>query len=205
MCVFFILVLKKNVDPLQAGELDVLSSTRINVLKAVLKFLHFFFRYLSMADDSDGLDLNRYEKELNQVLMSSFVPYKNPKNSYHHLINCFAVDLGQKRGGDATCKLEVKWKDLKSRDFPKDEMVQLIERAAKKVSTAKQTKISNFFTSKSKIESSASAQSEPPESDVRNEYTADLNIYEPETCLEDLEEDVGGEETYVHFKKLCII
>ena len=75
----------------------------------------------------------------------------------------------------ATCKLEVKWKDLKSRDFPKDETVQLIERAAKKVSTSKQTKISNFFTSKSKIESSASAQSEPPESDVRNEYT--LHLY----------------------------
>ena len=64
------------------------------------------------ADDIGSLDLSRFKEQLDKILLSSFAPYKKPRNNYHHLINCLAVDLEKKRGGDATCVLEVKWKDL---------------------------------------------------------------------------------------------
>ena len=161
-----------------------------------------------MAADDDGgtLDLSRFKEQLGKVLLSSFAPYKKPRNNYHHLINCLAVDLEKKRGVGNTCDLEVKWKDLKKREFPEDEILDLIERAVKKVSKLRQSKIVNFFTSTaSEGQSSVISDTSSPlvcSDDFDENKAADdeSNMFEPETCIEEIEE-----ETCHHFKQLCTL
>ena len=112
------------------------------------------------ADDNNNnngsLDLSSFKEQFDKILLSKFAPYKKPRNNYHHLINCFAVILEKKRGGDATCDLEVKWKDLKRREFPQEEVQGLIKKAYKRVTN--QPKIFTFFTSNNEGQSSATSE-----------------------------------------------
>ena len=146
--------------------------------------------------------LDLYEKELAELPTSVFAPYKKTKNLYENLLNCLAVDLEIKRGGDASkCRLEEKWKDFKVNKFPREEMEEVIKRAFKKIRSSKQTKIFNLFTYKRAQNTNAE---EPSATEVQE------IVLEPEVCLEVEGDEVKANEpedevSSVHFKKVCCL
>ena len=117
-----------------------------------------FCRLVTMAADNNNnngsLDLTSFKEQFEIILLSKSAPYKRPKNRYQHSINCLAVIREEKRYD--------KYEDLKRREFPQDEIQDLIERAFEKVTKETQPKISTFFPSVSEGHSSATSENAGP-------------------------------------------
>ena len=98
--------------------------------------------------------MSSFKQQFEIILLSKSAPYKRPKNRYQHLINCLAVIQEENRYD--------KYEDLKRREFPQDEIQDLIERAFEKVTKETQPKISTFFPSISEGHSSATSENAGP-------------------------------------------
>ena len=181
-------------------------------------YILFLFQ-METEDDDSRFDPTPFQTVLTKILVSQFVPYRNPKSLYHHVINCLAVDLEKKRdsgssGVSSLCSLEIEWKSLKERGFPRQEITELILRASRKVKVQKQTQINDFFSSPKASSSSSKSTVKSSRSEVICDEESNIcladeeaDIFEPEVGIEVLnEEDDEKEyenEDSLELKQLC--